>query len=88
MHIFSIDIPFKGSQNLSNIRSPGTAVSLTLLCLAERVYDTGLVQPSQISDAPMTQRCQRHRCTIDFVGIFSGNPSYSCIMGPGENKGR
>jgi hypothetical protein len=50
MYVFSIDIPFKGSQSLSNKRSKVTAVSY----LQSSVIDT-TVQVTAVSMTPLSR---------------------------------
>jgi hypothetical protein len=76
MHVFSIDIPFKGSQSHSNMRSKVTAVSMTLLWMSHRcqwlccAYHSGVNDTAvQVTAVPMTllfksQRCHLHRCVV------------------------
>jgi hypothetical protein len=60
IYVYSIDIPIKDSQSLSNMRSKVSAVSY----LRSGVIDTD-VQVTAMSITPlcMSKRCHWHRCT-------------------------
>jgi hypothetical protein len=54
MYVFSIDIPFKGSQSLSNMRYKVTAVSY----LHSGVIDTAV----HVKAVSLTPLCKSQRC--------------------------
>jgi hypothetical protein len=75
MNVFSIDIPFKGSQSHSNMRYKVTAchictvVSLTPLCMSQRCQSHRCASHSGVNDTavhvtvvPMTLLCMSQRC--------------------------